>query len=331
MKNNKIIIFTHKGDQSSYLISMEIAKLGHIPVRVNKESDAVKILSFNSDTNELRFKINNSPEISSHEIQSIFFRGGYLRLAKYLDLPRFVANHTDEIEYYLSAFGAAQIDFLAWFFETKFRSLGKNGLGSFNKLVALSTAQSLGFRIPQTNVVTQKDQLFGILDTDNNDYVVKSLALNFDLLTDKDLSYLGYTRKITSADLHNVPDKFAPSLIQQLIDKKYEIRVFYLDKTIIPIAHFNTNKSDSGIVDYRDYDYNDMPRVSKVKLPDKVNNLIVKLMDALQLNTGSLDIIYSTDGNYYFLEVNPIGQFSYFSYHSCTYIEHKIAKYLCKI
>ena len=331
MKNNKIIIFTHKGDQSSFLISLEIAKIGCMPIRINKETDTVRIVSYNPNTDILRFNINNGSDILSNEIKSVFFRGGYIRIAKYLDLPGFVKNHTHEIEYYLSAFGMSQIDFLAWFFETKFRSLGRNGLGSFNKLIALSTAQSLGFSIPKTYVVTQKDQLQGILDAGNKEYVIKSLALNFDLLTDKDFSYLGYTRKITSDDLYNVPDNFAPSLVQQLIYKKYEVRVFYLAGTIIPIAHFNTNKSDINVVDYRDYDYNDMPRVSKVKLPNKINNLIVKLMNELQLNTGSLDIIYSADENYYFLEVNPIGQFSYFSYHSYTFIEYKIAKYLCKI
>ena len=32
-------------------------------------------------------------------------------------------------------------------------------------------------------------------------------------------------------------------------------------------------------------------------------------MNVLKLNTGSLDFIKAKDGNYYFLEINPTGQF----------------------
>jgi len=51
-------------------------------------------------------------------------------------------------------------------------------------------------------------------------------------------------------------------------------------------------------------------------------------MKAVNLNTGSLDFIKSTDGEYVFLEVNPAGQFGMTSA-SCNYYLHKeIANYL---
>lgn len=37
-------------------------------------------------------------------------------------------------------------------------------------------------------------------------------------------------------------------------------------------------------------------------------------MGEMKLFTGSLDILYSNDNNFYFLEVNPVGQFDYVSY-----------------
>jgi hypothetical protein len=52
-------------------------------------------------------------------------------------------------------------------------------------------------------------------------------------------------------------------------------------------------------------------------------------MESINLNTGSLDFIKSSkDSNYYFLEVNPSGQFGMTS-NPCNYNLHeKIANYL---
>ena len=51
-------------------------------------------------------------------------------------------------------------------------------------------------------------------------------------------------------------------------------------------------------------------------------------MRLADLETGSLDLIYSKTGQYYFLEVNPGGQFSMVSI-PCNYnLEKKVAEYL---
>ncbi|MDO9254630.1 MAG: hypothetical protein Q7U54_03885 [Bacteroidales bacterium] len=51
-------------------------------------------------------------------------------------------------------------------------------------------------------------------------------------------------------------------------------------------------------------------------------------MKKLKLNMGSIDIIKSIEGKYYFLEINPVGQYDFVSFH-CNYNIHmEIAKYL---
>ena len=51
-------------------------------------------------------------------------------------------------------------------------------------------------------------------------------------------------------------------------------------------------------------------------------------MNRIDLDCGSIDLIYSVDETYYFLEVNPIGQFGMVSY-PCNYnIEALIARTL---
>lgn len=63
-------------------------------------------------------------------------------------------------------------------------------------------------------------------------------------------------------------------------------------------------------------------------LPKEIEEKLMNLMNNLGYNTGSIDMIYSTDKKYYFLEINPAGQFGWTS-NICNYNVHKhIAQYL---
>ena len=51
-------------------------------------------------------------------------------------------------------------------------------------------------------------------------------------------------------------------------------------------------------------------------------------MKALKLESGSIDIIVDEQDDYYFLEVNPVGQFHFVSHICNYYIEKEIAQSL---
>jgi glutathione synthase/RimK-type ligase-like ATP-grasp enzyme len=81
--------------------------------------------------------------------------------------------------------------------------------------------------------------------------------------------------------------------------------------------------------DYRNYDLDNPNRIVPYKLNKQLENKLILLLENLELNSGSIDLIKSKDGKYYFLEVNPVGQFGQLSY-NCNYnIEKIIAKSLC--
>ena len=52
------------------------------------------------------------------------------------------------------------------------------------------------------------------------------------------------------------------------------------------------------------------------------------LMHDLELNTGSIDLVLGQDGKYYFLEVNPCGQYRMTSDPCNYYLDKLIAKTL---
>ena len=51
-------------------------------------------------------------------------------------------------------------------------------------------------------------------------------------------------------------------------------------------------------------------------------------MQKLQLISGSIDLIKSTDDNYYFLEVNPTGQYDWVSVYGNYDLHRIIAEFL---
>jgi len=81
------------------------------------------------------------------------------------------------------------------------------------------------------------------------------------------------------------------------------------------------------LIDYR-MDFS-KSRNFPIIIPDSLKTKIIKLMGKLNLQTGSLDFLKSIDDNqFYFLEVNPNGQFDFVSQKCNYYLEKKIAQYL---
>jgi glutathione synthase/RimK-type ligase-like ATP-grasp enzyme len=126
-----------------------------------------------------------------------------------------------------------------------------------------------------------------------------------------------------------LPLNFFPSLFQQKIEKKYELRVFYLNNVFYSMAIFSQNDMKTKI-DFRNYNYKTPNRNVPYKLPLEIESKLHLLMLQLELTTASIDLIVDLNENYVFLEVNPDGQFGMISYPCNYYLEKEIANQLTK-
>ena len=82
---------------------------------------------------------------------------------------------------------------------------------------------------------------------------------------------------------------------------------------------------DKTKLDYRNYNREKPNRNVPFKLPDKIKNQILDFINITRLNTGSIDLIYSKENDFVFLEVNPVGQFGWVSKYCNYYLEKKVA------
>lgn len=107
----------------------------------------------------------------------------------------------------------------------------------------------------------------------------------------------------------------------------YELRVFVLGKDIYPMVIFSQNDKKTE-VDFRNYNDDNPNRTAPYKLPKDINRALLKIFAELNLNTGSADFIRAINGEYYFLEINPLGQFGMTSKPCNYHLEKKIAEFL---
>lgn len=211
------------------------------------------------------------------------------------------------------------------------KSLFQHSLNSYktssniNKLDVLDSCKTLGIKTPETLVTNSKDVLkaFVLKHTEVITKAVNNLDPNIKGNVFADLM----TKKITLKTLAALPDSFNMSLFQNLVTKEFEIRTFFLIDRFYSMAIFSQNDEKTK-VDFRNYNMKSPNRCVPFSLPTSLETKLRKLLEIYQLNSASLDIIYTTDDAYSFLEINPIGQYDMVSKPCNYYLDVEIAKYL---
>ncbi len=144
---------------------------------------------------------------------------------------------------------------------------------------------------------------------------------------EKELGIFSYTESLDRNETERLPENISPSLLQERIPKKYELRIFYMAGRCFSMAIFSQNDEHTK-VDFRKYRDEKPNRFVPYLLPDEIDRKIKLLFERLSLNTGSVDMIVDLDENYYFLEINPAGQFGMVSLPCNYFLEKQIALYL---
>lgn len=281
-------------------------------VRLSENQHISKVF-FDFSNDIFRICINDI-EYNLNDFESVFYRNG----AIYYDI-RYDEIDNNLIEFYNSEFKSIS-QFIYYYLKVNGANIfGNLSTKEVNKLEVLLLAKSLGLKIPDTYILSQLNDIEKI-DMSQN-YITKAVSEMQPIFIDNEL-YLNYTREI---DLNNIQDKqksIIPSLIQERINKIYEIRVFFFEKRVWAIATFDFEAK----IDIRNMKESDK-KYLPCKLPTEIKTKINKMAKALNLNCGTIDLIKS-DSDFYFLEVNPLGQFHQVSYYGNYQIEKYIANLL---
>lgn len=193
-----------------------------------------------------------------------------------------------------------------------------------NRLIQMAEAKRVGFKIPNSIVTQSYDELTNFYSENDGNIITKVTGQ-----IPASLQSMCYTTKVeedflelASSDLPN-----CPTLFQSYVDKKYEIRSTVVGDKIFS-AIIDSQSHDLDLVKF-DWRYaNADTAIYPVELPDKVNTKILNLMKSLKLDFGAIDLILTHDDEYYFLEVNPEGQWGWIEVETGLQITNEIVEKL---
>jgi ATP-GRASP peptide maturase of grasp-with-spasm system len=267
--------------------------------------------------------------LNSNNISSYWYRRGSFNVVKpnKLEIPNnFIKN---EINSHINYEGLALVDFLKHLTRNLPHSIGHISNNSTNKLENLRIAEKVGIKVPTTLVTCNKSSLSAWLkEFKKSETKIISKPINMSMLfAYKDKNVRSLTSIIDKKIIDKIPSSFYPTLFQEEIEKEFEIRTFFLNGKTYSMAIFSQN-DELTKVDFRNYNLKNPNRFSKFTLPKEIEKKICSFMKKINLNCGSLDIIYSKNTEYVFLEVNPVGQFGMVSYPINYKLERLIARTL---
>lgn len=192
-----------------------------------------------------------------------------------------------------------------------------------NKLLNLLKASQTGIKVPQSRIVNNKKDLLLFCEEVSYQIICKPIE-HSDYFIMGESTFSVYTSTLNKEAIHQLPDTFFPSLFQEKVDRMYEIRSFYLDGKFYSSVFLDMNNSQDDI----DIKLNEDRKLVPYLLPNSIEKKLDNLMKEIGLNTGSLDIIRNNNGEYVFLEVNPVGQYAEPSHWANYHLEEKIADWL---
>jgi ATP-GRASP peptide maturase of grasp-with-spasm system len=325
-----IIIFSIKNDMSTTSVIKWLNFYGQKVVRINSDDSFHK---FHSITNEGIFYVNSITNeiINLYDAKACWWRRSGLSINQFVNkLPKESYN-VNEFDLTKLVNGNRNMinneskDLIEFIYYSVYKkckiNLGKP-IFNLNRLIVMELASEIGFKIPQYKIVTQTNQI-----DRNNKTVTKAIANGiYEIINNK--RFYTYTELLEEEDFDSIENiNFFPSLVVNYIEKKIELRVFYIESEFFAMAIFSQG-SNQTLIDFRKYNHQKPNRNEPFKLPVEIVDKLKKMFKRLKLNCGSVDLIIDHNDEYWFLEINPVGQYGMVS-NPCNYnLDKLIANYL---
>lgn len=189
-----------------------------------------------------------------------------------------------------------------------------------NKMFQLCVAESCGLQIPKTYV---SNISVNMLEREKK-YIVKSLdtALFYDTQNNKEM--FTYSNVVSGEELQDYELASAPIIIQEFLNPKVDCRVTYIQGKLFPVKILQNGEGLYGDWRLRKDELEYVP----FQLPPNISVAICKLMQKLEIQFGGIDLAIVGE-KYFFVEVNPTGEWGWLEIKTGMQISQTIKKALC--
>ena len=311
MKDIQYLVLSSTIDYSSDLICAEFEKRGVHYLRLNRDHFSDYQISYNVEDDTVEVKMDGTWfRLVAAKIKAVYFRAPvFLRLTG--------KSHTVEEQLMLNQWSSFLRNLII--FE---KALWVNHPALIyraeNKAFQLKVAKQCGLDIPKTfigNVLPHSIDL-------NCTYIVK--ALDTALFYENGNEMFTYSTMIGGQELLDAEIKTAPIILQDYLHNKIDLRVTVIGSRVFPVTITKNGQPLQG--DWREKNKDNL-EYTPVELPQIINEKLIRLMKKLELSFGGVDLAFS-DGKYYFIEINPTGEWGWLKTCTGIPIDNAIVDYL---
>ncbi|MDB5186434.1 MAG: RimK protein [Candidatus Saccharibacteria bacterium] len=173
----------------------------------------------------------------------------------------------------------------------------------------LDTAIRLGFNVPATLFTSDAARAKEFVDK-HKEVVFKPIAQDFPN-TKKSYKALYTTRVVSPETMRYQGLNLAPTIFQQTIEPALDLRITVVDNKVFAAGITVDNLDESPRLDWRMGNVMGEMHIEPYTLPKEVSDKCVVLVKQLGLKFGAIDMILDKKGKFWFLEINPNGQWAF--------------------
>lgn len=292
-----ILVVTNRRDITTDFVVLELQRRGLAYCRLNTEAFASAVVSWRPIEGRWQLRI----EGQALDLSDV--GAGYYRRPVLPEPPK--GYDAETRAYAIGEWSAA--------LKSLYGVIGDRWLNSPNmidqaedKPRQLRLASTLGFAIPETLVTNDLDAAREFVA--EGGFIGKPLRQA--LVKGQAGDRVVFTSRVDFAGV-NDPDvmRAMPIILQREIPKRMDIRVTVVGQRVFAAA-IDSQGNPETMVDWRRTAAPDLPHVAH-ELPESLSAQCVALTARLGLRFGAIDLVLDTAGRYWFLEINPNGQWGW--------------------
>lgn len=299
-------------DFTTDYICLELQRRNANYLRINRDKFSDYNIVFDIGSLSLYITINkNEYIIDNRNLKSVFYRAPiYLH-------DTYKPNLSVEKQLYRSQW-TAFLRNLVLFENIKWLNNPIDIFRAENKMLQLKYADKIGMKCPHTLLLNSVTNIR--VDTEK-EYIIKSLDTV--LLIQGNKEAFVYSTVVTGKELIESEFASAPVIIQEYLYPKIDLRVTVIGEKIFTVKIVKEGNGIAG--DWRKEKEN--VDFIEINLPLDINKKCVEIVKNLGLTFGGVDLILH-DGIYYFIEVNPTGEWAWLVNKPGLRIDKAICDYL---
>lgn len=293
-----LLLVTHQRDITMDFVVLEMRRRGVEFFRLNTELLPSMLCTFSDRVLDDWTLTLNAKTVCGSDVTGAYFR----RPGK----PQVCASVTDDAaRRYAESEWASLLKSLYMRLEGRWLNSPTRIVLAEDKPRQLLHAHRLGFEVPAARITNDLQSVRQI--SDNHDSIVKPLREA--LLTGENESVIFTTRLDDPASIDAAALALAPIIVQQEIVKKYDVRVTVVGHRVFAVAIWSQVHPQTQ-VDWRRGSHTDLKH-ELIQLPGRLEQQCIELTQSLGLRFGAIDLVCDHDDRFWFLEINPNGQWAW--------------------